>query len=174
MKDDVFMIRALGFQEQTTFSIPVQGVTIPNGKNEFVVTGDISNYSREAISLAITMHRRSGVNWGDKDYHLHFLYTKYPKTGPSCGLVIYIMLAWLAGALAYEEGYTATATIDLQGYVYPVSNINEKIDCWLDSPSSYLIIAAEQIHNDFSKELKEKKKTIFRISHVDELITVFQ
>jgi ATP-dependent Lon protease len=165
----IYEIKSLAFGEKSSLCIPIQGKAICGGSGNVIVTGNLDTTSKEVVDVAFSILNLTKNKLHGKDYHLHFLYSDHRKIGGSCGLPVYLMLAWLVGKLPYHEGIAATGELDLQGNIMPVKFISSKIIAWAKSKSQCLILPGHYITSEEKNLAFNDEKRLFFVDNVNDL-----
>lgn len=140
MSNKIYSIHALCFGQETSLCIEVQGIKLPKGTGEIIITGNLGLVAYESMLVAKTL---IGVNYPviyNHNYHLHFSYHATKKEGASWGLACFIILSFLCNKLKYKKGIAATGEIDLSGTIKPVKYIDEKLAAWAKSNCDMLFV----------------------------------
>ncbi|HKJ45061.1 MAG TPA: endopeptidase La [Balneolales bacterium] len=104
------------------------------GKNKFLLTGQLGDVMKESAQAALTYIRsnsdRLGVE-GDffekNELHIHLPEGAIPKDGPSAGLAMTIAMISLLTNRPVKHDIAMTGEITLRGEVYPIGGLNEKL-----------------------------------------------
>jgi ATP-dependent Lon protease len=104
------------------------------GKNKFLLTGQLGDVMKESAQAALTYIRsnsdRLGIE-GDffekNELHIHLPEGAIPKDGPSAGLAMTIAMISLLTNRPVKHDIAMTGEITLRGEVYPIGGLNEKL-----------------------------------------------
>jgi len=109
-------------------------VTKMEGKEEFILTGQLGDVMRESARAALSWIRTHADVFGidaerfeKSDIHIHVPAGAIPKDGPSAGVAMFMALTSLMTERTVRNDTAMTGEISLRGLVLPVGGIKEKV-----------------------------------------------
>jgi ATP-dependent Lon protease len=112
----------------------IEGVTIPNGRGNLRLTGQLGNVMQESANAAYSYLRsRMGILeeyiefFTKFDVHIHIPAGAIPKDGPSAGIAMASVLLSLAINKSIDRKTAMTGEITLTGDVLPIGGLLEKV-----------------------------------------------
>ena len=91
------------------------------------VTGTLGVAAREACDLAWDLWQHRETAGGGVGARIHLPQGGIPKDGPSLGLAVYALIGGLFGVLPIRDDVALTGEVDLDGGVWPVGNVPQKV-----------------------------------------------
>ena len=115
----------------------IEAATIPKGKGQLTLTGQIGEVMKESAQIALSLARTltlEDYNGNDPDFdfnsndiHIHVPAGAIPKDGPSAGVTILAALISLMTGRTLPISLAMTGEITLRGAVLAVGGIKEKV-----------------------------------------------
>ena len=104
------------------------------GSGKIITTGQLGDVLKESVEVALAylknnqkLFKLTKYNFDEFDYHLNFLNAAIKKDGPSAGVCIVTSLLSLILDKDVPKNIAMTGEISLQGNIYKVGGIKEKI-----------------------------------------------
>jgi len=112
----------------------VEATRMP-GQGELKLTGSLGDVMRESVEAARSWLRSHadqfglvpGIDFDQRDIHVHVPSGAVPKDGPSAGIAMVTSLASMMTGRPVRTGTAMTGEITLRGKVLPVGGIKEKV-----------------------------------------------
>ncbi|MDP8943788.1 MAG: endopeptidase La [Actinomycetota bacterium] len=109
--------------------------TAMEGRNDFVLTGQLGDVMKESARIALSYVRSHvdelGVDeppsFDEREFHVHVPAGAIPKDGPSAGVTLVTALASLLSGRPVRHTVGMTGEVTLQGRVLPVGGIKQKV-----------------------------------------------
>lgn len=112
----------------------IEARTLPNGKGNFQLTGQLGDVMQESARIALSFIRSKAQALGidpklfsENDLHLHVPAGATPKDGPSAGVTMAIALTSLLTGTPTQSNVAMTGELTLNGQVLPVGGIKDKV-----------------------------------------------
>jgi len=112
----------------------IEGVTLPGGRGDLKLTGQIGSVMQESASAAYSFLRnRFGAEPEYEDFftkynvHIHIPAGAIPKDGPSAGIAMASVLLSLLVKKSIDRRTAMTGEITLTGDVLPIGGLLEKV-----------------------------------------------
>jgi ATP-dependent Lon protease len=153
-------------------------VTLMEGKEDFILTGQLGDVMRESARAALSWIRSHAAELGiERDVfekhtlHIHVPAGATPKDGPSAGVAMFTALASLLTNRTVRSDTAMTGEISLRGLVLPVGGIKEKVVAAARAGLKSVMLPARN-RKDLEDVPASARETIaFRwIEHVDEAL----
>jgi len=145
---------ALAWTAQGGDLLFVEASRLPQGKGEFLVTGQVGEVMQESMLAARSWLRANAHALGldastfrKCDLHVHVPAGAVPKDGPSAGVPIVAALYSLLIGRAVRPFLALTGEITLSGLVLPVGGIKEKVLAARRSGVREVVLPAENEAN---------------------------
>ena len=102
-----------------------------NGAGHIRLTGQIGDVMKESAETAVSLVKStfidSGLNFGDRDIHIHIPEGAVPKDGPSAGITMFTAVTSLVTGIPVSPYIAMTGEISLRGAVLPIGGLPEKL-----------------------------------------------
>jgi ATP-dependent Lon protease len=104
------------------------------GRGKLILTGQVGQVMQESAQAALSFVRSNTKTYGlpadffdEKDLHVHLPAGATPKDGPSAGITMAAAIVSLFTGRLVRNDVAMTGEITLQGRVFPVGGLKEKI-----------------------------------------------
>ncbi len=163
-------IPAIGKREGISFSPQIY---VDASSDELIITGQIGSEIEQAVYIAMTLIRKQEIKI-PKYMHVHFPHYEYEKVGISASLGIYYCLFACLTQKKLKKTYMMSGEIDIEGNVYGIGQINEKMKVFKKSNFDYFIIPygnSNFVSNNVIaiKNIFQLDKIISRLENEDEI-----
>jgi len=132
----------------------VESSTLPQGKGDITLTGQLGEVMQESARTAVSWVRAHAGRYGiaedvfrTRDLHLHVPAGAVPKDGPSAGAVMVTALVSLLTDRPVRPYLALTGEVTLSGVLLPVGGIKEKVLAARRSGVRELILPSENEPN---------------------------
>lgn len=102
-----------------------------NGTGQVHLTGQIGDVMKESAETAVSLVKSTFLNGGldfkDKDIHIHIPEGAVPKDGPSAGITMFTAVTSLVTGIPVSPYLAMTGEISLRGQVLPIGGLPEKL-----------------------------------------------
>ncbi len=102
-----------------------------NGSGRINLTGQIGDVMKESAETAVSLVKStfidSGLNFSDRDIHIHIPEGAVPKDGPSAGITMFTAVTSLVTGIPVNPAIAMTGEISLRGAVLPIGGLPEKL-----------------------------------------------
>ncbi len=145
------------------------------GSGQIHLTGQIGDVMREsaetAVSLVKATFMEEGLNFKNRDIHIHIPEGAVPKDGPSAGITMFTAVTSLVTGRPVSPYLAMTGEISLRGQVLPIGGLPEKLMAAVRSGVQTVLIPKENMKDleDVPEETKEKLE-IIPVATVKEVI----
>ncbi len=160
-------------------TLKVETVLLPDGKGEFVLTGNIGDVMKESARTALSVVRSRSEEFaidGDKftknDLHIHIPEGATPKDGPSAGITLSTAIMSVMTGKKVRDDVAMTGEVTLTGRVLAIGGLKEKSLAAFRSGIKTLIIPSENLKD--VEELPAEVKNNIKIIDVDTVDKVFE
>lgn len=149
-----------------------------NFDSSIYCTGNVDDSIKESalVALSYVRNRNNKIklsNIDNRGFHIHLPKFYTFKIGPSAGLAIAMGLYIHIGGLKSKSNWAYTGEIDIQGEVYPVGGIIEKVKACYVNGINTVFIPKDNINELVLNELSSKCKVI-PIKNVEEVIEYYE
>jgi ATP-dependent Lon protease len=149
-------------------------VTIMNGSEKLLLTGQLGNVMKESAQAALSYIRSTAKNLGispdffkGKEVHIHLPEGSIPKDGPSAGITMSMALLSAVSGKAASNNVAMTGEITLRGNVLPIGGLNEKLLAAKRYGIETVLIPAE---NEIDlKEIQDKVKAGLKLILIEKI-----
>lgn len=132
--DKVGMSIGLAYNGYGGTTLGIEAISIPEGKGELRLTGQLGDVMKESANIAFSFLRSRASElgldqkWFDThNVHIHFPDGATPKDGPSAGAAICCALYSLVSSSLICPELTMTGELSLTGRVMEIGGLKEKI-----------------------------------------------
>ncbi len=145
------------------------------GTGQIHLTGQIGDVMREsaetAVSLVKSTFMEQGLEFKDRDIHIHIPEGAVPKDGPSAGITMFTAVTSLVTGKPVSPYLAMTGEISLRGQVLPIGGLPEKLMAAVRSGIRKVLIPKDNVKDleDVPEETKEKLE-IVPVATVKEVI----
>ncbi len=109
-------------------------VTIMNGSEKLILTGQLGDVMKESAQAALSCIRSKAKQFGldpdffkGKEIHIHLPEGAIPKDGPSAGITMAMAILSAVSGNPAENSVAMTGEITLRGNILPIGGLNEKL-----------------------------------------------
>jgi ATP-dependent Lon protease len=109
-------------------------VTIMNGSEKLILTGQLGDVMKESAQAALSYLRSNAKKFGldpnffkGKEIHIHLPEGAIPKDGPSAGITMAMALLSAVSGKPASNNIAMTGEITLRGSVLAIGGLNEKL-----------------------------------------------
>ena len=147
-----------------------------NGGGRIHLTGQIGDVMKESAETAVSLVKStfidSGLDFEDRDIHIHIPEGAVPKDGPSAGITMFTAVTSLVTGIAVSPGIAMTGEISLRGAVLPIGGLPEKLMAAERAGIRTVLIPKDNVRDldDVPEEIREKLE-IIPVSTVKEVIS---
>ncbi|HED05711.1 MAG TPA: endopeptidase La, partial [Ignavibacteria bacterium] len=153
-------------------------VTIMNGSERFMLTGQLGDVMKESAQAALSYIRSNAKKLGlnpnfykDKEIHIHLPEGAIPKDGPSAGITMAMALLSAVSGKPASNKVAMTGEITLRGYVLPIGGLNEKLLAAKRNEIHTILIPKDnEIDLQEIQELVKKDLEIIPIQKIEDAI----
>ena len=144
-------------------------VTIMNGSEKLILTGQLGDVMKESAQAALSCIRSKAKEFGldpnffkGKEIHIHLPEGAIPKDGPSAGITMAMAILSAVSGKPASNNVAMTGEITLRGNILPIGGLNEKLlAAKRNGISSVLIPKENEIDlNEITAPVKEGLKII--------------
>ena len=145
------------------------------GQGQIHLTGQIGDVMKESAETAVSLVKstfiESGLEFKDRDIHIHIPEGAVPKDGPSAGITMFTAVTSLVLGVPVSPYLAMTGEISLRGAVLPIGGLLEKLMAAERAGIRKVLIPKENVRDleDVPEEIKEKLE-IVPVSQVKEVI----
>ena len=145
------------------------------GQGQIHLTGQIGDVMKESAETAVSLVKstfiESGLEFKDRDIHIHIPEGAVPKDGPSAGITMFTAVTSLVLGVPVSPYLAMTGEISLRGAVLPIGGLPEKLMAAERAGIRKVLIPKENVRDleDVPEEIKEKLE-IVPVSQVKEVI----
>ena len=145
------------------------------GTGQIHLTGQIGDVMREsaetAVSLVKSTFMEQGLEFKDRDIHIHIPEGAVPKDGPSAGITMFTAVTSLVTGKPVSPYLAMTGEISLRGAVLPIGGLPEKLMAAVRSGVRKVLIPKDNVKDleEVPEETKEKLE-IVPVATVKEVI----
>lgn len=154
-------------------------VAVMPGKQKFLLTGKLGDVMKESAQAALSYVRSNGEELGIADdffekneIHIHIPEGAIPKDGPSAGLAMSLAIISILTHRPIRYDVAMTGEITLQGEVFPIGGLNEKLLAAQRNEIQKVIIPAENRRN--LEEIQDKVKEGLEIVAIRDIEEAFE
>ncbi len=147
-----------------------------NGGGRIHLTGQIGDVMKESAETAVSLVKStfidSGLNFEDRDIHIHIPEGAVPKDGPSAGITMFTAVTSLVTGIAVSPYIAMTGEISLRGAVLPIGGLPEKLMAAERAGIRTVLIPKDNVRDleDVPEEIREKLE-IIPVQTVKEVIS---
>ncbi len=109
-------------------------VTIMNGSEKLILTGQLGDIMKESAQAALSCIRSKAKDFGldpnffrGKEIHIHLPEGAIPKDGPSAGITMAMAILSAVSGKPANNNIAMTGEITLRGNILPIGGLNEKL-----------------------------------------------
>ena len=132
--DKVGMSIGLAYNGYGGTTLGIEAISIPDGKGELKLTGQLGDVMKESANIAFSFLRSEASSLGldqkwfeTHNVHIHFPDGATPKDGPSAGAAICCALYSLVSGKLICHDLTMTGELSLTGRVMEIGGLKEKV-----------------------------------------------
>lgn len=152
-------IPGIGKEESIVFS---PQIFMKNNKMEnIIISGAIDIEIEQATYISLTLINKD--NELPSYIHVHFPEYCYNKGGISASLGIYFSMLYYVKKRTLKNKYMMTGELDIEGNIYEIGLIEEKVGVFDDSKCDFMFIPIE------NKRLCKNRDNIFGVSNIYEI-----
>ena len=146
-----------------------------NGSDQIRLTGQIGDVMKESAETAVSLVKStfidSGLNFKDRDIHIHIPEGAVPKDGPSAGITMFTAVTSLVTGIPVSPYLAMTGEISLRGDVLPIGGLPEKLMAAERAGIREVLIPKDNVRDleDVPAEIRNKLK-ITPVQNVSEVI----
>ncbi|HUM82265.1 MAG TPA: endopeptidase La [Lachnospiraceae bacterium] len=146
-----------------------------NGTGQVHLTGQIGDVMKESAETAVSLVKSTFLNGGldfkDKDIHIHIPEGAVPKDGPSAGITMFTAVTSLVTGIPVSPYLAMTGEISLRGQVLPIGGLPEKLMAAERAGIRKVLIPKENVRDleDVPEEIRGKLE-IVPVQTVQEVI----
>lgn len=150
--------------------LSVEASTIPSGKGDLILTGQLGNVMKESAQAALSYVRTISTKlaidpavFKNEDIHIHIPMGGVPKDGPSAGVALTLAIISALNKKNVNKDVGVTGEITLRGKILKIGGLSEKILAAKRVGLSKVIIPLDnrQDLDEMPKEYKEDIKIYF-------------
>ena len=138
-----------------------------DGPDELIITGQIESEIEQSVYISLTLIRKQGIKIPTY-LHIHFPHYEYDKTGISASLGIFFQLFTSITNKRLKKKYIMTGEIDIEGNIYGIGQIKEKIDVFKQNDFDYMIIPYE--NKNFAEKNIIAVQNIYELNEIIKLL----
>ncbi len=168
------------------FYTPVGGdimfveVSVMNGRDNLVLTGQLGDVMKESAQAALTYAKSHAQQLGiaeetlaGKDVHIHVPAGAIPKDGPSAGVTMATALVSALSGVPVRRDVAMTGEITLSGRVLPIGGVKEKVLGACRAGISNIILPQENLADlqDLSED-ERNRITVYPAERLGEVLEV--
>ena len=155
-------------------------VSVMNGRNSLVLTGQLGDVMKESAQAALTYAKSHAAELGiekemlaDKDVHVHVPAGAIPKDGPSAGVTMATALVSALSGVRVRHDLAMTGEITLSGRVLPIGGVKEKVLGASRAGITHIILPTENVADleDLS-ETERKRITVQPVETLREVLDI--
>ena len=145
------------------------------GQGQIHLTGQIGDVMKESAETAVSLVKstfiESGLEFKDRDIHIHIPEGAVPKDGPSAGITMFTAVTSLVLGVPVSPYLAMTGEISLRGAVLPIGGLPEKLMAAQRAGVTRVFIPEENLHDlkEVAQEVKDRIE-ITPVSTVKELL----
>ncbi|MEE3378398.1 MAG: endopeptidase La, partial [Lachnospiraceae bacterium] len=136
------------------------------GQGQIHLTGQIGDVMKESAETAVSLVKstfiESGLEFKDRDIHIHIPEGAVPKDGPSAGITMFTAVTSLVLGVPVSPYLAMTGEISLRGAVLPIGGLPEKLMAAERAGIRKVLIPKENVRDleDVPEEIKEKLEIV--------------
>jgi len=154
-------------------------VTRMEGKEEFILTGQLGDVMKESARAAWTYARSHAAGLQiademfDRDIHIHVPAGAIPKDGPSAGVTMASAVVSTLSGRAVRHDIAMTGEITLRGRVLPIGGVKEKVLGAVRAGITRIVLPKENEPDleDLPKEVRDQIE-IFLVQELGEVLAL--
>jgi ATP-dependent Lon protease len=167
------------------FYTPVGGdimfveVSVMDGKDALVLTGQLGDVMKESAQAALTYAKTNAARLGirddalaNRDFHIHVPAGAIPKDGPSAGVTMATALVSALSGRPVRHDIAMTGEITLSGRVLPIGGVKEKLLGACRAGISCIMLPKENQAD--LEDLSEEERKRITVHAVEDLSEVFE
>ena len=149
-------------------------VTLMEGKEEFILTGQLGDVMRESARAALSWIRSNAADLGIErevfekhTLHIHVPAGAIPKDGPSAGVTMATAMVSALTGIPVRKDVAMTGEITLRGRVLPIGGLKSKILAAHLAGAGMVILPKrnEKDLRDIPEEIRKQLKLVTRGDH---------
>ena len=154
-------------------------VTLMEGKEEFILTGQLGDVMRESARAALSWIRSNAAELGIErevfekhTLHIHVPAGAIPKDGPSAGVTMATAMVSALTGIPVRKDVAMTGEITLRGRVLPIGGLKSKILAAHLAGAGMVILPKrnEKDLRDIPEEIRKQLKLV-TVETMDEVLT---
>ncbi len=168
------------------FYTPVGGdimfveVSVMNGRDNLVLTGQLGDVMKESAQAALTYAKSHADQLGippemlsEKDVHVHVPAGAIPKDGPSAGVTMATALVSALSGVPVRHDVAMTGEVTLSGRVLPIGGVKEKVLGACRAGISNVIMPKENVADlqDLSED-ERQRLTVHAVERLSDVLEV--
>ena len=132
------------------------------GSGQIHLTGQIGDVMKESAETAVSLVKstfiESGLDFKDRDIHIHIPEGAVPKDGPSAGITMFTAVTSLVMGIPVSPYLAMTGEISLRGRVLPIGGLPEKLMAAERAGIRTVLIPKDNVRDleDVPEEIREK------------------
>lgn len=137
-----------------------------NGTGQIHLTGQIGDVMKESAETAVSLVKStfidSGLDFKDRDIHIHIPEGAVPKDGPSAGITMFTAVTSLVTGIPVSPYLAMTGEVSLRGKVLPIGGLPEKLMAAERAGITKVLVPKENVPDleDVQKEVLGKLEIV--------------
>ncbi len=155
-------------------------VSVMNGKDDLVLTGQLGDVMKESARAALTYAKSHAESLGipkemlsGKEIHVHVPAGAIPKDGPSAGITMATALVSALSDRPVRHDVAMTGEITLSGRVLPIGGVKEKVLGACRAGIATVILPKENLADlDEIRDEERAKLTVHAVESLSDVLAV--
>lgn len=137
-----------------------------NGSGQIRLTGQIGDVMRESAETAVSLVKSTfldnGLDFKDRDIHIHIPQGAVQKDGPSAGITMFTAVTSLVTGKPVSPYLAMTGEISLRGQVLPIGGLPEKLMAAERAGIKKVLIPDDNVRDldDVPEEIRDKLEIV--------------